>query len=414
MNFSKRKTFGNIFEGPHQPLPPNLKRTRSNPQPYPSNLTPNPSPLRPHCAAKDRIRLWRPVVSRNTLDTQGRPTTLNQQDLERIEGVSLNSLQPATQAAYGSGLLAFHVFCDKKEIAEDLRAPVDSLIMKSFVATLAGIYSATAISNYTSAIRAWHVVHGVEWKIGDPELDAIIKGAKQMAPRSSAREKREPMTPDYIAKLRPHFSDTKPLDLAVFACLTSAFWATARLGEFTVQNLLAFDPKIHVKRSDLGESTDRNGLKTTTIHVPQTKSNRTEGERLYWAKQDGDSDPESALQRHLEINDPETDFHLFGYKNKEGKMIPLTKTTFLRRLTDAATAAKLPRLHGHSIRIGSTLEYLLRGLPFDVMKVKGRWNSDAFHQYLRDHAKILAPYMQAAPPEVHDQFIRIAIPSIRN
>ena len=377
-------------------------------------MTPDPSPLRPHCAAKDRIRLWRPIVSRNTLDTQGRPTILSQEDLERIEGVSLNSLQPATQATYGAGLLAFHVFCDQKGVAEDLRAPVDNLILKSFVATLAGIYSATSITNYTSAIRAWHIVHGIEWKIGDPEMNAIIKGAKQMAPRSSTREKREPMTKGYIEKLRPHFSDTIPLDVAVFACLTTAFWSTARLGELTVPNLLAFDPKIHVKRSNLGKSIDRGGLETTTIHVPETKANRTQGESIYWAQQEGDSDPKSALSRHLEINNPGENFHLFGYQNKEGRMIPLTRTIFLKRLTEAAKAAKLQRLHGHSIRIGSTLEYLLRGLPFDVVKVKGRWNSDAFHQYLRDHAKILAPYMQAAPPEIHDQFIRITIPSVRN
>ena len=339
---------------------------------------------------------------------------LSQQDLERIEGVSLNSFQPATQAAYGSGLLAFHVFCDRKGIAEDLRAPVDHLILESFVATLAGIYSATAITNYVAAVRAWHVVHGVAWNIGGREIDSVIKGAKTMAPRSSTRDKREPMTVEYIEKLHPHFSDTTPLDVAVFACLTSAFWATARLGEFTVKNLSSFDPKIHVKRSDLGESIDRKGLKTTTIYVPETKSNRTEGERLYWAKQEGGSDPENALQKHLEINNPAKDFHLFGYIGKGGKLTPLTKTAFQRRMSEGALAAELPRLPGHSIRIGSTLEYLLRGLPFDVMKVKGRWNSDAFHQYLRDHAKVLAPYMQAAPPEVHDQFIRIAIPSARN
>ena len=221
------------------------------------------------------------------------------------------------------------------------------------------------------------------------------------------------MTVKYIEKLSTVFSTMNPLDVAVFACLTSAFWSTARLGELTVKNLTAFDPKVHVKRSNLGESVDRKGLKTTTIDIPETKSNRIDGERLYWAKQDGLSDPEIALQRHLDINNMEKESHLFSYMDKQGKFVPLTKTTFLRRLTKAATAAGLHSLQGHSIRIGSTLEYLLRGVPFDVMKVKGRWNSDAFHQYLRDHAKVLAPYMQAATPDIHDHFIRIAIPSTR-
>ena len=47
-------------------------------------------------------------------------------------------------------------------------------------------------------------------------------------------------------------SESNPLDVAVFACLASAFWATARLGELTVKNLATFDPKRHVKRVDVG------------------------------------------------------------------------------------------------------------------------------------------------------------------
>ena len=129
-----------------------------------------------------------------------------------------------------------------------------------------------------------------------------------------------------------------------------------------------------------------------------TKANQNEGESLYWAKQDGASDPEDALQRQLVFNNPPVNFHLFGYSNSQGVLTPLTKKTFTARVLKAASVAGLPRIKGHSIRIGSTLEYLLRGLPFDVMKVKGRWNSDAFHKYVRDHARVMAPYMQKAPP----------------
>ena len=362
---------------------------------------------------RERIRLWKPLIARTTLDAHGKPTPFGPSDLERIENVSLNALQPATQATYGTGLLAFHVFCDKRGVEENLRAPVDPIVLKNFVATLAGVYSGAAVTNYIAAVRAWHIVHGVAWNLGGAETESLIKGAKAMAPKSSTREQREPVTVEYIEKLKPQFSDTVPMDAAVFACLTSAFWSTARLGELTVKNLSAFDPNVHVKRSDVGESVDRKGLKTVTIRVPETKANRLGGENLYWAKQRGASDPESALQRHLKLNNPAANDHLFSYTNKKGKVVPLTKSCFLKRVSKAATAAKLPKMPGHSIRIGSTLEYLLRGLPFDVMKVKGRWSSDAFHQYLRDHAKVLAPYMQAAPPDVHDQFVRITIPSVR-
>ena len=223
------------------------------------------------------------------------------------------------------------------------------IIFKSFVLKLAGIYSSSTITNYIAAVKAWHVVHGVAWGAEGLELNAIIKGAKHMAPRTSKRRKRAPITVEYIEKVSAHLSDRVPLDVAVFACLTSAFWSTVRLGELTVRNLSAFNPEAHVKRSDVGEKVDQNGFKMTTIHIPKTKANYMEGEDLYWAKQKGPSDPESALQRHLEINNPDADFHLFGYPDKEGAMIPLTKKTFLKRLSDAAAAARLPRMPGHSI-----------------------------------------------------------------
>jgi len=133
----------------------------------------------------------------------------------------------------------------------------------------------------------------------------------------------------------------------------------------------------------------------TVLHIPHTKVS-PQGKDVCWAKQDGPIDPNTALAHHLETNDPPQDSHLFAYRQKNTHR-PLTKSKFLAELAKATCAAGLEPLQGHGIRIGSTLEYLLRGVPFDVMKVKGRWSSDAFMLYLRKHAQILAPYIQAVP-----------------
>lgn len=74
--------------------------------------------------------------------------------------------------------------------------------------------------------------------------------------------------------------------------------------------------------------------------------------------------------------------------------------------------AGLDPLQGHAIRIGATLEYLLRNVPFDVVKTMGRWASDAFQLYLRNHAQILAPYLQATPI-LQDEFLRLTMPQVR-
>ena len=138
--------------------------------------------------------------------------------------------------------------------------------------------------------------------------------------------------------------------------------------------------------------------------------NRSEGEDIYWASQEGDTGPTKALFQHLRVNQPSEASHLFSYKVVNMRRT-LTKPKFLERVGDAVRAAGLEPLQGHGIRIGSTLEYLLRGVPFDVMKAKGCWAGDSFQLYLRKHTVIIAPYIQAVP--IHKGFMRYTMPPVR-
>lgn len=315
-----------------------------------------------------------------------------------------------TRTTYASGLLNYMVFCDKKNIPEKDRAPINQILLMSFVSTLAAAYSGSTISNYVHGIRAWHILHGVPWKINNMEMDALLKAAEKLTPPSSKRKKRRPYTIDFMLAIRHKLDLNTPLGASVFACLATCFFATGRVGEFTVQRLDGFDPSRHVSRARVSFDKDREGQQVTVLHIPHTKTS-PQGEDVCWAKQEGPMDPDAALAHHLEVNNPPQDSHLFAYRLKNTHR-PLTKSKFLAELAKATRAAGLEPLQGHGIRIGSTLEYLLRGIPFDVMKVKGRWSSDAFTLYLRKHAQILAPYIQAVPA-VHDTFARLTMPAVR-
>ena len=104
-----------------------------------------------------------------------------------------------------------------------------------------------------------------------------------------------------------------------------------------------------------------------------------------------------SLRRQLSVNRPADDEHLFAYTHTDGSRRPLSRGIFLARLRKAAIDAGVEALSGHSFRIGGTLEYLLRGVPLDAVRTHGRWSSDAFLLYLRKHAQVLAPYIQAHP-----------------
>ncbi|KIK78096.1 hypothetical protein PAXRUDRAFT_164927, partial [Paxillus rubicundulus Ve08.2h10] len=120
--------------------------------------------------------------------------------------------------------------------------------------------------------------------------------------------------------------------------------------------------------------------------------------------------PQAALQNHFNMNNPPMDGHLFAYKHKGGHH-PLTKLKFTTSLFSAAKRAGIKPLQGHGVHIGSTLEYLLRNIPFNVVKIKGCWVSDTFLIYLHHHAQILAPYIQASLP-LHKGFLRYTVPPI--
>ena len=322
----------------------------------------------------------------------------------------LHAWEEDTRVAYGAGLLMWHCFCDEKGTSEEARAPATQPLLSLFVAHLAAAYSGKTIAGYVSGIRAWHILHGLPWALKTVEMDAMLRAANKLTPNAARRKKRCPYTPGFIQAVRDHLDLDKPLDAAVFACLATCFYASARLGEFTVRTLTTFNPITHITTQHLSYDQDRNGFRVTVLHLPRTKAGGNEGEDVYWASQEGGTDPTAALAQHLRVNQPSETSHLFAYKAGNTRR-PLTKVKFLEKVAEAAHAASLEPLQGHGIRIGSTLEYLLRGVPFDVMKAKGRWAGDSFQLYLRKHAVVIAPYIQATP--IHENFIRYTMPPVR-
>ncbi|KAF8834195.1 hypothetical protein BDN67DRAFT_992715 [Paxillus ammoniavirescens] len=159
----------------------------------------------------------------------------------------------------------------------------------------------------------------------------------------------------------------------------------ARVGELTIKTLL-LQLLCHIKPSNIQTEHDHQGNTVTNIHLPKLKS-APHSEDINWARQDSPSDPHAALKNHQRVNCPPNDGPLFACHNGKTHK-PLTK------------GKRLP-LQGHGIHISSTLEYLLRNVPSNIIKVKGRWVT-----------QILTPYMQAQP-SFHDSFLRLTLPPVR-
>ncbi|KAG2054465.1 hypothetical protein BDR06DRAFT_1050351 [Suillus hirtellus] len=227
---------------------------------YNPMLTPLPSPLRPHCLAKDRLHLWRPLLSRVALDHNSIPLPLSEADLNRILTVIGHSLASGTKEVYSLGLLVYHVFCDARSISEHQRGPTSSLLLLSFIATCAGVYSGKTLENYLYGIRAWHLLHGLTWLGHSEQISSALTGAARLAPPPSKRLKRQPFTLDIISRLHAMLDLSTPLDAAVSACLIISFFMLAQLGEVTICSLNGFDPTLNMKVSDIHYAQDCHGL----------------------------------------------------------------------------------------------------------------------------------------------------------
>ncbi|KAF8835289.1 hypothetical protein BDN67DRAFT_473711 [Paxillus ammoniavirescens] len=295
-----------------------------------------------------------------------------------------------------------------------LRAPISTNTFAAFLSSCAGAYSGSTIANYAAAIKAWHLLHGMEWTVKDAEYKALLEEATRLAPSSSKRPKRVPFTIDILERFSLLMNLDDPRDAAIFACLTCSFFCIARLGEFTVPAISKFDPSKHITRAGFTLTQNHEGLPVMHFSLPSTKTSK-EGEEVHCAPHDQNSrlDPKGALDRHLHINPDRESTHLFAWKHPSCGLRPLSKKEVTKRIdTIIKGQSDLPDLKGHSLRIGGTLFYLLKGVPFNVVKTMGRWSSESFTLYLRHHAIILAPFLQQHP-HILDNLRRYILPPVR-
>ncbi|KIK76876.1 hypothetical protein PAXRUDRAFT_168549 [Paxillus rubicundulus Ve08.2h10] len=167
------------------------------------------------------------------------------------------------------------------------------------------------VANYLQGVHTWHIMYRLELSHNDTEIEALLKVAVTLAPTSSKHKPCEPYTVDILGLMCDNLNLADPADAAVFACLTTMFWCTARVGEFTVPHLDAFNPSLHVKPSNVTHEKDRQGVMVTNFCLPRTKSALL-GEDISWAQQHSPSDPQAALQNHFNMNNLPMDGYLFA------------------------------------------------------------------------------------------------------
>jgi hypothetical protein len=290
-----------------------------------------------------------------------------------------NGWAKSTLAGYSQHVTHFLAFCKQEEVPAALQFPADEFVLCAYAASDAGRVSASTIQNRLSGLKAWHNAHGATWN-GGLRLQVVINGAKNLAPSSSKKPPRPPITVAMLQRLFDGLDLTKPLDAAVAACALLAFWGQCRLGELLSTSALDLSTTSKPARSHFNHSTRSIG--SHTLALPRTKTNRN-GEKVVLVPRSDSLDPISHVRSHLATSTLPSNLPLLAYSTPSGPRM-LTKATFLARCNQVWMASGYPRTTGHSFRIGGTTELLTSGVPPDVVKSMGRWSSDSFLRYWRD------------------------------
>ncbi|KAE8240161.1 hypothetical protein A4X13_0g7918 [Tilletia indica] len=311
-----------------------------------------------------------------------------------IRAVLLSAFADGTQKNYSTALSQWHNFCDKHNISEPDRGPARPDLVELWISNEAGEKSGGYLKDWLAAMKAWHTLNEIAWTIDEDRISLIRRGVKAVQPPS--RPPRPAMTVDWLNKVIQVTNVNDPQELMTATIAACGLWGLFRLGELVVKAIKDFDPRLHVTRAHLVPKTtvvDGQQSLTITVNVPRTKTSST-GDPVVLTQQAPPSDPIGLLHLHLQRNPSPNPGNepLFSYR-QNGKLKILNRGAFERTLKVLAKKAKLENVFGHSMRIGGCTTLLLRGVAPDRVMMHGRWNSDSFKKYIRDHAEILAPFI---------------------
>jgi hypothetical protein len=156
---------------------------------YQAGLQIRPSHHRPKCLAHERLMLWTSPYKVGAMDVYNRRLPQLDHDFLRQVEIRANSIMVSTRTTYGSALLIYNVWCDSMLIDDAAHIPTSTTIIISWVSAMTASYATKTISGYVDAIKTWHEIQGVPWRVTEDIVDRTIMGSAAFVPPESNREK---------------------------------------------------------------------------------------------------------------------------------------------------------------------------------------------------------------------------------
>ncbi|CAF3366955.1 unnamed protein product [Rotaria socialis] len=300
----------------------------------------------------------------------------------------LLSLAPSTRRSYATGLRIFQQFLFFSNIKRRLHQCFDEQTIQYFISYCIGVLHirSSSIRSYLAAIRYYCLRIGRTdplrhsngtWKFS---VNTLLKTAEKFNSRSQRH--RLPICSKLLSrichKLNGSFFDIY-WDSLLRASLCCAFYGFLRPGEFTVNK---FNASRNLTLSDM--HINRN---SATFHLKRSKTDRCNyGVYIRYYRTNNCLCPISHLHTYIKHRSK-----LFGHLSSNSSpmfIMPtgraLTRTEFVKRLREVISSFGINSsfYSGHSLRIGAASTAAKAGLPIYLIKILGRWSSEAYRRYI--------------------------------
>ena len=217
------------------------------------------------------------------------------------------------------------------------------------------------------------------------KLSYVLKGIKRDQAKESRSCIRLPIPPAILRKIQAAWPEQGPASydrVMLWEAFMLGFFGFLHAEEFTVPSDTAFDPQKHLALADIAVDSHHNPS-LLRVHIKRSKTDPfRQGVHIYLGKTDNQLCPVTAMIDYLAIRGEDPGPLL---RFQDGR--PLTRSQLVTQVCMALLQANIPvdesKFSGHSLRIGAATAATERGMEDSLIKMLGRWESGAYHWYIR-------------------------------
>lgn len=302
-------------------------------------------------------------------------------DIASLEGTArqlfARGLATRTRSSYASAQRRYLEFCGAAQLPP---LPPSEGVLCLFVVFLAqqGLAHQT-ITAYLSGVRNLEIARGGHPidRDGMPRLQLVLRGIARTPSDRPQRPQRLPITGTIMHQLRRVWSGQDFESRLMWAATCVGYFGFLRAGEFTMVDPTA-PPSITLEDVAVDSRTAPSALR---LFLRRAKTDPFgKGVEIFLGSSGTEVCAVAALLSYMSVRPPARG-HLFVWE--DGR--PLSRPVFVTRLRRGLELAGLEvgRYSGHSLRIGAATSAAAAGVPDHLIKMLGRWQSDAYQLYVR-------------------------------